>query len=82
MHHTSEDIHEAAAAVDGAIQRQNSTHIPVYLTKSQKEWAKVRGVVKVMGALHRVSPSEGKKDAKGAHDTTPASEEPLKSKAM
>jgi hypothetical protein len=43
MHHKDEpdELHAAAAAVNGALQRQNSTHIPFFLTKSQKEWAKV-----------------------------------------
>jgi hypothetical protein len=51
MNHKSKDIHDAAAAINGAMQRQSSRHIPFFLTKSQKEWAKVRGAVKVMGAL-------------------------------
>ena len=50
MHHkksTVEELHEAAAAVNGVFRRQSTTHIPFIMTKSQKEWAKVRGAVKV-----------------------------------
>jgi len=81
MHYTetkAEDLRDAAAAINGVFRRQSTTHIPFFMTKSQKEWAKVRGAVKVMGALH----GSQKKLQQGAREQTPGLEEPSGPKKM